>query len=234
MVDIEAYASGSRGNCYKITDGRTSLLLECGIPFKEIQRHTGFRLSGISGVLITHEHMDHAKAVKDMMRIGVDCYMSQGTKDMLAISGHRVHVVNAKEQFVIGTWTIMPFETQHDSAEPIGFLLSSVDGDKVLYATDTYYIRYKFPGLTHIIVEANHSYEILDRNVSNGWLDPRLKNRLIKSHFSLENLKEFFLANDLKAVREIWLIHLSDGNSDEQQFKKEIAELTGKPVYIAG
>ena len=35
---------------------------------------------------------------------------------------------------------------------------------------------------------------------------------------------------------EIWLLHLSDGNSDAERFKREIMELTGKkePVYIAG
>jgi hypothetical protein len=55
----------------------------------------------------------------------------------------------------------------------------------------------------------------------------------IKSHFSLENVKRFLQANDLSRVQEIWLLHLSDGNSDETRFKREIQELTGKPVIIA-
>ena len=57
--------------------------------------------------------------------------------------------------------------------------------------------------------------------------------RLTKSHFSLENLKSFLKANDLSQVREIYLIHLSDANSDEEKFKYEIAALTGKPVIVA-
>lgn len=60
-----------------------------------------------------------------------------------------------------------------------------------------------------------------------------LKNRLLTSHFSLENVKEFLKANDLSQVREIWLLHLSDGNSDQVRFKREIMELCGKPVYVA-
>lgn len=40
-------------------------------------------------------------------------------------------------------------------------------------------------------------------------------------------------ANDLTAVNNIVLIHLSDGNSNEKQFKKEVYELTGKNVYVA-
>ena len=56
---------------------------------------------------------------------------------------------------------------------------------------------------------------------------------VLRSHFSLENVKEFLQANDLSKVQEIWLLHLSDGNSDAERFKREIQELTGKVVYIA-
>jgi phosphoribosyl 1,2-cyclic phosphodiesterase len=56
MIEFTPYASGSRGNCYRITDGRTPLLLECGIPYKEIQKGCGFGLSEIRACLISHEH----------------------------------------------------------------------------------------------------------------------------------------------------------------------------------
>jgi phosphoribosyl 1,2-cyclic phosphodiesterase len=176
---------------------------------------------------------DHSKAVKDIMRAGIDCYMSQGTADALSISGHRLHIVRAKQQFRIGTWTILPFETQHDAAEPLGFLLANQDGEKLLYATDTYFIRYRFRGLTHIAVECNYSLDILRANVEAGMVEPALKSRILKSHFSLENVKEFLKANDLSKVQEIWLLHMSDGNSDSERFKREVMELTGKPTYIA-
>ncbi|HHV99978.1 MAG TPA: MBL fold metallo-hydrolase [Clostridiaceae bacterium] len=233
MIDITPYASGSRGNCYRITDSRTPLLLECGIPFKEIQKSLNFKLSDIAGCLISHEHLDHCKAVKDIMKAGIDCYMSQGTKEALGIDGHRLNIIKAKQQFRLGTWTILPFETQHDAQEPLGFLLANQDGEKLLYATDTYYIRYMFNRLTHIMVECNYSLDILRANVEVGLVDPALKNRILKSHFSLEHVKEFLRANDLSRVREIWLIHLSDGNSDAERFKHEIQALTAKPVYIA-
>ena len=176
---------------------------------------------------------DHSKAVKDIMRAGIDCYISAGTAEALGLSGHRINIVKAKQQFRIGTWTVLPFDTQHDAAEPLGFLLANQDGEKLLYATDTYYIRYRFQGLTHIMVEANYSLDILRANVEAGTVDANLKNRIIKSHFSLENVKKFLQANDLSRVQEIWLLHLSDGNSDAERFKREIQSLTGKPVYIA-
>jgi len=233
MIEIIPLASGSRGNCYRVTDGRTPLLLECGIPFREIQKGLKFRVSEIAGCLVTHEHQDHCKATKDIMKAGIDCYMSQGTSEVLGVSGHRVNSVQAKQQFRLGTWTVLPFETQHDAAEPLGFLLANQDGDKLLYATDTFYIRYRFQGLTHIMVECNYSLDILKRNVEAGAVPRELKNRILKSHFSLDHVKEFLQANDMSRVQEIWLLHLSDGNSDVERFKREIQELTGKMVFIA-
>lgn len=233
MIEIITLASGSKGNCYHITDGKTPLLLEAGIPFKEIQRGLNFQISNIAGCLISHEHQDHSKAARDVMKGGIDCYMSKGTMEALDISGHRAKVAKAREQFSAGTWTILPFEVQHDASEPLGFLLANQGGDKLLFATDTFYVRYRFRGLTHIMVECNYAADILRANVEAGTVPVELKNRLLKSHFSLENVKGFLKANDLSKVREIHLIHLSDGNSDAARFKREIQELTGKMVYIA-
>ena len=176
---------------------------------------------------------DHSKAVKEIMRAGIDCYMSQGTAEALGIFGHRLHIIKAKQQFKLGTWTILPFDVEHDAAEPLGFLLANRDGDKLLYATDTYFIRYRFQGLTHIMIEANYSSDILKRNVEAGLVPKELKSRILKSHFSLENVKKFLLANDLSKVEAIFLLHLSDNNSDCERFKREVMELTGKPTYIA-
>jgi phosphoribosyl 1,2-cyclic phosphodiesterase len=167
------------------------------------------------------------------MRAGIDCYMSRGTAEALGLSGHRLHIIKARQQFRIGTWTILPFETQHDSAEPVGFLLANQYGDKLLYATDTYYIRYRFRGLTHIMIETNYSLDILKRNVEAGAVPNELKSRILKSHFSLENVKRFLQANDLSKVQEIWLLHLSEQNSCEKRFKEEVQKITGKPTYIA-
>jgi len=167
------------------------------------------------------------------MRAGIDCYMSQGTAEALEVSGHRVHIIKARQQFRIGTWTILPFDTQHDAQEPLGFLLANQAGDKLLYATDTYYIKYKFRGLTHIMIECNYAADILKTNVKAGLVEQALKNRILKSHFSLENVKNFLKANDLSKIQEIWLLHMSDGNSDEARFKREIQELTGKMVFVA-
>lgn len=235
MIEITTLASSSRGNCYHVTDGSTPLLLECGIPYKEIQRGLNYQVTAVKACLVSHEHLDHCKSLNEVAyKAGVDCYASQGTIDAIGAEGHRIKPVKALQQFKIDTWSVLPFDTQHDCAEPLGFLLANAAGDKLLFATDTFYIKYRFRGLTHIMVEANYSMDILRANIEAGLVPVELKNRLIKSHFSLENVKDFLRANDLSRVQEVHLLHMSDGNSDAERFKREIQALTGKLVFVAG
>ncbi len=234
MIDIRSLASGSSGNCYWVSDGTQPLLLECGIRYKEIQEGINFRVSDLAGCLITHEHGDHCKAVKKLMAAGVNVYTSQGTIEALDVSGHRIIPVKEKQLYRVDNWFVKPFKTEHDAVQPLGYLIQNRIGDRLLFATDTFYVRYLFPGLTHIMIECNYALDILKENVKYGRVLEVQKNRVLKSHFSLKNVKEFLKANDLSRVREIWLLHLSDDNSDAGRFKKEIQGLTGKPVYIAG
>lgn len=231
MLEIKTLATGSKGNCYYINDGDTHLLIEAGIPFKDIQRGLHFQTSNIAGCLITHEHQDHCKGVKTVLDRGLNVYMSKGTKEALNIQHHRIKTVESKKQFQLGTWTILPFDVQHDVSEPYGYLLQSKHGYKVLFATDTYYIKYRFNGLTHILIECNWDEQTLNENIAKGYLEPFLKKRIMQSHMGLETLLDFFKANDLSKVQEIWLLHLSDGNANEERIRNEVAKVTGKMIY---
>ena len=232
MLDIAIHATGSTGNCYTVSNGKaTVIMLDCGLPYNRIQKLTGFILP--DAVFITHEHQDHVKAAKDFMKRGVDIYTSAGTAEVENLEGHLLHIMKNRQSVSIGGIVVSAFDTQHDASEPLGFLIDDGD-DRILYATDTYYLHYKFPGLTKIMIEANYCNEILTENLRYGKLPKTLERRLRESHFSLENLKKFFLANDISKVKEIWLIHLSKGNADPVMFKREIEALTGKPVYVAG
>jgi phosphoribosyl 1,2-cyclic phosphodiesterase len=232
VIEIKALASSSAGNCYRVTDGVTPILLECGIRYKDIQRGFDFKMSEVGACLVTHEHNDHVKSINDVLKAGIDVYASRGTFETLGITHHRIKPVRSKEQFQIGTWTILPFDVQHDVSEPLGFLLVNQLGEKLLFATDTYYIKYRFSGITHIMVECNYSIDILNENIATGRVPKGMKKRLMKSHFSLDNVKDFLRANDLSKVQEIWLLHLSDNNSNAERFKTEIQELTGKMVIV--
>jgi len=230
MIEFAAYASSSHGNLYRLTDGAgSSLLLECGIPIKQIRQALNHKLHDISACLLTHEHQDHAKAAKDILKAGIDLYCSHGTAGSLYLTGYRLHPVQPLEQFRVGPWTVLPFEAQHDATEPLGYLIHhAVSGDKLMFAADTFYIKHRFRGLTHIVLECNYSRATLPDD-----MHPAQRRRLLRAHMSLETVMGFLQANDLSAVREIHLIHLSEDNSDETLFRDTVQGATGIPVHIA-
>lgn len=233
MIEVIPLASSSKGNCYYITDGSSPLLIDPGIKFDSIREQLNFKVSDIQAVLCSHEHNDHCKAVLDLTKAGIDCYMSQGTKDELNLESHRINIIQAKQQFKVGPWTILPLDVKHDAKEPLAFLIAHREGYKILYATDTYYLKYTFTGLTHILIECNYSQQVLNENVSSGLIPIEQKKRTIRSHMSLETVKDFMRANDLSKVQEIWLLHLSSDNSHAQIFKQEVQKVTGKMVFLA-
>lgn len=232
-MDIKVVASGSSGNSYTVSDGATTLLLDAGIPVKQIQVAVGFQLSKIDGALITHEHKDHSKAVKDLVKLGVDVYASGGTIGACGVSSHRLHTIKAFEELTIGTFRILPFDVEHDAAEPLGFLCTSREtSEKLLYFTDTYFVRYRFHGLTHIMAECNYTEDGLHESLDNERIDVGLAPRIIRSHMSLEHLLEMLDANDMRKVKQIYLLHLSDNNSDADRMKLEVQRHTGSEVYV--
>lgn len=231
-IQVRVLASSSAGNAYWISDGQTPLLIECGIRFKELQERLRFGVASLGACLLSHEHADHSRAARDVLRAGVDLYATQGTIDALGLEGHRLRPIRAREQVRIGSWTVLPFEAVHDAAQPVGFLLASRSG-KVLYVTDTAYCKYRFRGLTHVMVEANWAPELLRRNVEAGLVDAALRTRIVRNHMSIQRTIDLLRANDLSQVREIWLLHLSDQNSDEELFRRRVREASGKPVYVA-
>lgn len=176
---------------------------------------------------------DHAKAAKDLMKAGINCHMTQETADKLNLSGHRLKPIKPGKVFMVGTFKVLPFTTQHDAANPVGFLLQSKNGEKLLFATDTYYIKYRFTNLNYILIECNYSKQILDENIRSGLAPKEIRNRIVRSHFELENVKEFFRANDTSKIKQIHLIHVSGSNGAPGAFKTEIQKLTGKPVFCS-
>ena len=230
---IKVLSTGSHGNCYFLHIQDKILILDCGITYRKILEELNYDLSKVIGCLVTHEHKDHCKAVKELLTNGIDIYTSKGTLEALGIEHHRAHVIKSEKQFNIKDVIILPFEVQHDVNEPLGFIIHHKATGKVLFATDTYYIKYKFKGLETILIECNYSSKILDDNVESGKVHKWLKKRVERSHFSVENLQDFFRSNDLSKVKNIILIHLSKDNGNPDFFKDEIEKVTGLPVIVA-
>lgn len=226
--------SSSKGNCYLLIGKEETLIIEAGINIKEVKKALEFDLKSVVGCLITHEHGDHSKYIKEYIDAGIDIYASKGTFDALKIeSHHRLKTVISENKYNIKGFTIMPFDTKHDCIEPLGYLIRHNEIGTILFATDTYYLEYKFSGLNHVLIECNYSLDILNKNVEKGYIHPIQKKRVMRSHFGLENVKEFLRVNDLSHVYNIILLHLSDSNSNAKKFKKQIYKLTNRKVFIA-
>jgi phosphoribosyl 1,2-cyclic phosphodiesterase len=227
MITFTPHYSSSAGNLYTVTDGESTLMLECGVGITKIRQALNHKLHQVAACLVTHEHKDHSRAVMDVIGAGVDVFCSYGTAAALGLAGHRVNLITALDQFRMGPWVVLPFDIEHDAAEPVGFLIQNEE-DKLLFAADTFYIRYQFQGLTHIAIECNYSKDCMHEDTPLAH-----KLRVMRSHMSLETVLAFLHANDLSRVREIHLLHLSDDNSDEHAFKTAVQAATGIPAQVA-
>lgn len=210
------------------------MILDAGVDFKEVQKALNFNFRNVLGVLVTHEHKDHCKYLTNFALNGINIYASAGTFEKLNLKGHRFISVKKLQQFNIGDFIILPFDTQHDAQEPLGFLIQNkVTQEKLLYATDTYYIKYKFNKLNYILLECNYMSSILKENIETGKVHKARYTRLLESHFSLENVIEFLKSNDLKNTEKIVLCHLSDQNSNEVIIQQTVSNITGIDTIIA-
>lgn len=181
----------------------------------------------------TLRQKDHCLSIKDIMKSAIDVYATKETFQSVNAFGHRVNVIEPMDEFVVEGWKILPFHTQHDCDGCVGFILRTPGGSKVLFATDTFYIRYAFNiKFTHIMIEANYKKSILNKNIEHGRVPALIKNRVLGSHFEIDNVKKFLSKCNLKECKEIHLIHLSKENGDPKLFKKEIERLTGVPTYV--
>ena len=228
-MGIKVLASGSAGNCYLLESQNETLILECGINFKDIKKGLNFDLSKVVGCLVSHEHKDHCKAIDDVLKAGIEVYMSEGTAEGIGLKdnphSYRVNNIN-KCDGKIGGFTIMPFGVEHDVNEPLGFLIVHKELGKTVFITDSYYCKYTFKNVDHVLIECNYSEDILNE------IQP-YRARVLKSHMSLETLKDTLKAWDLRKTKDITLIHISEGNGEPKRFQKEIEELTGIKTYVA-
>ena len=228
-MDIKIIASGSSGNAYLIGDGHTLLLLDAGIPFKRIQIGCGFKTSMIDGCLVTHRHGDHSAAIPKLIERGIAVYSNADVAGLY----EGVQELTALKEHTIGTFRVLPFEAEHD-VPCYGYQVTSTATDeKLVYITDSAYVKYTFSGLTHIMIEANYAQEIIIDNAKHERIPLYLAERVIQTHMSIETLLDLLQANDMSKVRQIYLLHLSDGNSDAAAFRRQVQQETGAEVYIA-
>lgn len=227
--------SGSKANGYILYNESEALIVECGCPYSQCLKALDFDRKKIVGALITHEHGDHAKYAAQYIAAAIPVYASKGTISGLVMGRQerKATPISKMEKLYLGGFTVLPFEAQHDANEPFGYIISHDEMGACLFATDTYYLKYTFLGLSQIMIECNYEDGIIDQNVEDGVVPTIVRDRVFHSHMSLDTTISTLLANDLSNVNNIVLLHLSSHNSDPDMFKSRVEEATGKLIHVA-
>jgi len=228
MNFIQHYSS-SKSNLYEVVGGGAyprRLLLECGIRWPKIQEALNFDLYGIDACLITHEHQDHCKAVRDVIKAGIDIYSSEGTINSLGLDSERRAIpAEAGHNFrPCDAFSVIPFGINHDAAEPFGYLVADLDSDDILFfAPDSGFIKQRFDVMfSHVAIECSYDVQIVKRNIKDGLIPAMLGKRLLETHADKETTKRYldkFI--NLEKCRQIHLLHCSEGNLDKEKTKME-------------
>ncbi len=230
---LNVLGSDSNGNCYVLQNDKEALIIEAGVRFSEVKKALKWQLSKVVGAVITHEHNDHAKYVRDFVSNGITVLALPSVfkaKGIDSLSFRKE--IEPMHGYIVGGFKVFAMPVCHD-VPCVGFIIEHEDMGRMLFVTDTMMLEYRVPGLNHILLEANYAEDILDAKIEAGSVPLSMKPRLIHSHMEIETTKGILRANDLSGVNEIVLIHLSNGNSDERRFVREVQETSGKPVYAA-
>ena len=231
-MKIQCFHSSSLGNLYSVSDGQSRIMIECGVEFKEIKKCFEFSLSALEGCLVTHQHGDHAKSWKDVARY-TPVYMLQDTAKALKASGYNLKHYTPMEVFNLGTFTVLPIPAVHD-VPCCSFIIRSKATDEVLlFATDTAYLRNITTVAHYAMVECNYQREIINEAADSGKLEPAARNRIMASHMEFRTTLEILKQINPKALKEIYILHLSNRHADAEKIKKTIEQELGKPVTIA-
>ena len=222
--------SGSTGNCVLIATEKTKVLIDAGLSAKQILLRlasVGVDFEDLDGVLLTHEHSDHAGGLRVLLS-SVKCpvFISGKThdaylRDTKTKNGeaqkraekvkNRTVEIESSRDFQIGDIDFEPFSVPHDAADNFGFVAKN-RGIRVATLMDfgcfTTLIKEKLRNCDGIVIESNHSRDMLMTCPIYNWdLKQRIASR--NGHLSNEDLSDW-LTNDFDgAARDIVLAHLS-------------------------
>lgn len=217
-MKLTVIGSGSSGNCYALySDSGRILLLDCGMPIKEVKRAIDWNMLSVDGCVVTHGHTDHINA---------------RTYEELYMSGIRIErpylddeAINA---YIMGDFTVHVFELPHDGVANRGMMIRC-DNQTLLYITDAEYVRYNFKkfNVDHIICECNYQEKFVDLESENSA-------HIFRGHMSLGTCMDFLRANYTDNLKTIVLCHMSKVNADPVEcFSTVLKTFPDTKVYVA-
>ena len=213
--------SGSKGNCTLVESGDTAILIDAGFSGVEIRRRLssiGRSIDDITAVLVTHEHNDHISGAGILSRQAqIPLYANSAT---YRATGKRLGKLfslsefGTGEPFLLNDLQIHPFSVSHDTADPVGFIIT--DGvNRVGYCTDTgkitTLIEHHLQECEALILESNHDQKMLREGPYPLYLQQRVSSN--KGHLANEDAGRFLQKMALKNLRYVILAHLSETNN---------------------
>lgn len=241
MLKCCSLYSGSTGNSFFVQTEKTKILIDCGVSCKKIEDALATLTvspSDISGILITHEHIDHTKCLACLStKYNIPIFINKETWTALLPANKKFE--NAKVNYFINDTNFMlqdlkihPFSTPHDAANPCGFCIYK-DDRKISIATDLGHISNKIiknlENSCFVMLEANYDSNVLQYS-SYPYL---LKKRISGPNGHLENcITGKTIAHLIdNGLKNALLIHLSKENNFPELAYKTVQEELQKQNY---
>lgn len=225
-MKLKCIATGSSGNCYLLqADNGETLILDCGIPIKEIKKGLDWNIKDVVGVLCTHKHLDHSKSVNDFKAMGIPIYAPYLKIDYMSMNMGGFTVKPFDLTTIDGNWT-------HTNAngEPcpiFGFLITHKEMGRMLYITDCELIKWKFRDINHILLGVNYDKGLVDTD------NPKA-NHVFRGHLSIDTACDFVKANNSDSLQNVIMCHLSSENADKDSFVAKMENaVNGANVDVA-
>ena len=226
-MKLKCIATGSKGNCYLLTsESGETLILDCGIPIKEIKKGLNWNIKDVVGVLCTHKHLDHSKSVKDFEAMGIQIlapYLGNSCKSM---NMGEFTVKSFDLTTIDGNWTHT--DANGDPCPIYGFLITHKEIGRILYITDCELIKWKFREINHILLGVNYDKDLIDRDNTGK------ANHVFRGHLSIDTACDFVKANYSDSLQNVIMCHLSSENADRDSFIEKMKKVAyGANVDVA-
>lgn len=227
---LKCNGSSSSGNGYALIEDDEILLLECGVPAKEMLKSIDYQTSKVVGCLLTHEHSDHSKCIKQYMQYGIKVYTSNEVHTGIStIYGENTRCMNRMRKERIGSLTVTPFRVHHNDTECDGFFIETKSKERILFITDAEYCPYNFSkmGINHAMIECNYSNDYINKIDDCGNMD-----HVLHGHMELETCKRLIRSINSCDLRSVGLLHLSLSNGNPVRFSEEIENIVDCDVDV--
>lgn len=223
---LKCLGSSSAGNCYLLqADNGETLILDCGIPIKEIKKGLNWNVKDVVGVLCTHKHLDHSKSVEDFEDMGIPVFAPYRSLKPMIIGDYRLKIQAFDLTTVDGRWTHT--DANGEPCPIFGFLITHKEMGRMLYITDCEVIKWRFKGINHILLGVNYDKDLVDTD------NPKA-NHVFRGHLSIDTACDFVKANDSDSLQNVIMCHLSSENADKDSFIEKMKNaVNGANVDVA-